>query len=101
MFVLFRLIPTAFRALFRMVFIGLLFAIIAGGIALGVAYANTPHWPPSALTIVIAAVIAVLAGYAAGLTTLVSEIMHGVKDVEQDVVHGIEGDVSHREPAHS
>ena len=42
MFALRHLIPAAFRALFRMVFLSLLFAVVAGGITLVVAYANLP-----------------------------------------------------------
>ena len=86
-----HLIPEAFHAVVRMVFFGLLFAVIAGGVVLGVAYANVPHWPPSSLTLVVTAVIAVLAGYTVGLTTLVREVLRGVKGVEQDVVKGVEG----------
>ena len=80
MFVLGRLIPAAFRAIFRMIFLGLLFAIVAGGVALAVSYANTPHWhwPPNTLTIVTVAAIALLAGYATALTTLVREVIQGV-----------------------
>ena len=101
LFALRHLVPAAFRAIFRMLFLGILFAIIAGGITLIVAYANSPHWPPSTLTIAVAAVIALLAGYAVGLTTLVSEVVRGVKDVEQDVVHGVEGEVAEHEHSHA
>lgn len=101
MFALRHLIPAAFRALFRMVFWSLLFAAVAGGITLGVAYSNTPRWPPSALTIVVAAVIAILAGYAAGLTTLVREVIRGIKDAERDLVHGVESEVSSHEHVHA
>lgn len=91
---MFALIPAAFRAFFRMVFFALVFAVIGAGITLLVAYANTPHWhwPPSTLTIVVAAVIGVLAGYAAGLTTLVREVIRGVKDVEHTIVKDVEGE---------
>jgi ABC-type Fe3+-siderophore transport system permease subunit len=91
MFAFRHLIPAAFHAIVRMVFLGLLFAVIAGGVVLGVAYANVPHWPPSSLTLVVAAVIAVLAGYTVGLTTLVREVLRGVTSVEQGVVKGVEG----------
>jgi hypothetical protein len=91
MFAFRHLIPAAFHAIVRMVFLGLLFAVIAGGVVLGVAYANVPHWPPSSLTLVVAAVIAVLAGYTVGLTTLVREVLRGVKGLEQGVVKGLEG----------
>jgi hypothetical protein len=101
LFALRHLIPAAFRALFRMVFWSLLFAVVAGGITLGIAYENTPRWPPSVLTIVATAVIAVLAGYAAGLTTLVREVIRGVKDAERDLVHGVESEVSSHEHVHA
>ena len=91
MFSFLHLIPAAFHAIVRMVFLGLLFAVISGGVVLGVAYATTSHWPPSALAVVVAAVVAVLAGYAVGLTTLVREVLHGARDLEQDVVKGVEG----------
>lgn len=91
MFAFRHLIPAAFHAVVHMVFLGVLFAIIAGGVVLGVAYATTPRWPPSSLTLVVAAVIAVLAGYTVGLTTLVRDVLHGVRDLEQDVVKGVEG----------
>ena len=101
LFALRHLIPAAFRALLRMVFLSLLFAVVAGGITLGVAYANTPRWPPSVLTIVTAAVIAALAGYVAGLTTLVREVIRGVKDAERDIVHGVESEVASHERVHA
>jgi hypothetical protein len=91
MFAFRHLIPAAFHAVVHMVFLGLLFAIIAGGVVLGVAYATTPHWPPSFLSLLVAAVIAVLAGYTVGLTTLVRDVLRGVKGVERDVVKGVEG----------
>jgi hypothetical protein len=91
MFALRHLIPAAFHAIVRMVFLGLLFAVIAGGVVLGVAYATTPHWPPSSLALVVAVVIAILAGYTVGLTTLVREVLRGAKGLEQDIVKGVEG----------
>jgi hypothetical protein len=93
MFVLRRLIPAAFRAFFRMVFLGLLAALVAGGITLAISYDNTPHWhwPPDTLTIIAAVAIGLLAGYAAALTTLVREVIQGVKDLEHTVVKDVEG----------
>ena len=41
MFSFLHLIPAAFHAIVRMVFLGLLFAVIAGGVVLVVAYATT------------------------------------------------------------
>jgi ABC-type multidrug transport system permease subunit len=74
-----------------MVFLGILVAVIAGGVVLGIAYANTRQWPPSFLTLLVAAAIAVLAGYTVGLTTLVRDVLRGAKDLEQAVVKGVEG----------
>ncbi|MGO8948777.1 MAG: hypothetical protein ACLQUY_14215 [Ktedonobacterales bacterium] len=91
MFTIRHLIPAALHAVVRMVFFGLLFAVIAGGVVLGVAYATTPHWPPSTLALVVAVVIALLAGYTVGLTTLVREVVRGAKDLEQGVVKGVAG----------
>jgi hypothetical protein len=93
MFVLRRLVPAAFRALFRMIFLGLLSALVAGGITLAISYVNTPHWhwPPDTLTIIAAVAIALLAGYAVALTTLVREVIQGAKDLERDVVKDVEG----------
>jgi hypothetical protein len=61
MFAVCHLIPDAVHAVVHMVFLGILCAVIAGGVVLGVAYVNTLHWPPSFLTLLVAAVIAVLA----------------------------------------
>jgi hypothetical protein len=91
MFAIRHLIPAAFHAVVHVVFLGTLFAIIAGGVVLGVAYATTSHWPPSPLTVVVAAVIAVLAGYTVGLTTLVRDVLRGAKELEQGVVKAVEG----------
>jgi hypothetical protein len=97
MFVLGRLVPAAFRALFRMIVLGLLAAVVAGGITLEVSYVNTPHWhwPPATLTIIAAVAIALLAGYAVALTTLVQEVIRGVKNVEHAVVNDVEGEVAY------
>jgi uncharacterized membrane protein YbhN (UPF0104 family) len=97
MFVLGRLIPAAFRALFRMIVLGLLAALLAGGITLEISYLNTPHWhwPPATLTIVATVAIALLAGYAVALTTLVQEVIRGVKNLERNVVKDIESEVTH------
>src|SRR5215469_13317196 len=93
MFVLRRVLPAAFRALFRMIFLGLLSALVAAGITLAISYNNTPHWhwPPDTLTIIAAVAIGLLAGYAVALTTLVGEVIRGVKDLEHDVVKDVEG----------
>jgi hypothetical protein len=97
MFVLGRLVPAAFRALFRMIFLGLVAALVAGGITLEVSYVNTPHWhwPPATLTIIAAVAIALLAGYAVALTTLVQEVIRGAKNLEHAVVKDVEGEVAY------
>jgi hypothetical protein len=100
MFLLRHLITTAFKAFFRMVFFGLCFAAIGGATVLIVAYANVPHWPPSALTIAAAIAVAVLAGYASALTVLVREAVRGVRAAEHDIVNAAEG-VAEREKAHA
>jgi hypothetical protein len=85
-----------------MIFLGLLSALVAGGITLAISYNNTPHWhwPPDTLTIIAAVAIGLLAGYAVALTTLVREVIQGVKDLEHDVVKDVEG-ASAREHAHA
>ena len=84
-----------------MIFLGLLAALVAGGITLEVSYVNTPHWhwPPDTLTIVAAVAIALLAGYSIALTTLVREVIQGLKDLEHTVVKDVEG-AADREHAH-
>jgi hypothetical protein len=62
MFAIRHLIPKALHAIVHMVFLGTSFAVIA-----------------------------VLAGYAVGLTTLVSDVLRGAKDLETAVVKGVEG----------
>ena len=100
MYLLRHLISTAFKAFFRMLFFGVFFAAIGAAIVLIVSYSNSPHWPPSALTIAAAIAVAVLAGYASALTVLVREAVRGVRDVEHDIVNAAEG-VAEREKAHA
>jgi hypothetical protein len=88
MSLLFRLLGAMFRAFFRVVLAGLLFAALAGGATLGIAYQQTHQWPPKTLTDAAAIAIAALAAYAAGLTVVVHEAVKGVEHVERDVVQG-------------
>lgn len=100
MFLLRHLISTAFKAFFRMVIVGVICAAIGAGAVLIVAYGNAPHWPPSALTIAAAAVVAVLAGYASALTVLVREAVRGVREAEHDLAHVMD-EATGREKVHA
>jgi hypothetical protein len=88
MSLLFRLVGALFRAFFRVVLTALVFAALAGGATLGIAYQQSHQWPPKKLTDAAAIAIAVLAAYAAGLTVVVHEAVKGVEHVERDVVKG-------------
>ena len=85
------LISSLFRAFFRIVLLGIVSAVFAGGVALGLAYfMGGRHWPPSLLTEVAAIGVAVLGAYASGLTVLVQEAVRGVTDVEHGVAREVE-----------
>lgn len=88
---LFRhLMKTAMRAFFRIALTILVFGLIGAGLSLLVAHQLTQQWPPTALTDVIVVAIGTLLGYAAGLTVLLSEAVHGVFTAERDLVGGME-----------
>jgi hypothetical protein len=89
MMLLSHLLKTAVRAFFRISLTFLLFAAIGGGLSLLVASQTTHAWPPTVLTDIIAGTIGVLLGYAAGLTVLVREAIHGVRTAEHDVAGGL------------
>lgn len=67
-----HIISTSFRALGRILVMGILGAALAGGIALLVSYVVTHQWPPSYLTEAAAIALAALAAYSSGLTVLFS-----------------------------
>ena len=100
MFLLRHLINTAFRAFFRMVLVGVICAGVGAAAVLIVASANDPHWPPNALTIAAAAVVAVLAGYASALTVLVREAVRGVREAEHDLAKVMD-EATGREKVHA
>lgn len=100
MYLLRHLISTAFRAFFRMVFVGVLCAALAAAIVFVVAYLNGPQWPPSVLTDIVAASVALLAGYASALTVLVREAVRGVSAAEHEVVKVMD-EATEREKAHA
>lgn len=100
MFLLRHLITTAFKAFFRMVFVGVVCAAIGAAIVFGAAFAQGHHWPPSLLTDATATAIALLAGYASALTVLVREAVRGVRAAEHDIVKVMD-EATEREKAHA
>ncbi len=99
---LFRhLLGTVVKIFFRVVLATLVCAAIGAAAVLAVSYVETQQWPPKTLTIVVLVAIAVLSGYAGGMTVLMSEAVReairGVRAVEQDVgnvVSTVEKDIS-------
>jgi hypothetical protein len=90
-----HLIKSLFRAFFKIIFTALFVGVLAAGAMLLVAYLNTGQvWPPRRLIEVAAAVIGVLAAYAAGLTMLLREALRAALTVEHEAVKGIEHEVS-------
>lgn len=85
-----HLVKVAFHAFFRIVGVSLLFIAIGFGAGLLVGYQATRVWPPSIPEYIAAGAVALLLGYAVGLTVLVREAIHGVRIAEHDVVEGVE-----------
>lgn len=81
-----HIIGTLFRAIFRIIFIGILCGAIGAGIILLVAFV-TPggHWPPSLLTKVAAIVVGILALYAGGITVLMVEAVKALQEAAKGV----------------
>jgi hypothetical protein len=86
-----HLLKTIFRAFFRIVFSGLFFAVLGGGITLLVAFGFTHHWPPDLLTIVATIAIGVLSGLVAGIGVLMREAVQALLSAASDVVNEVEG----------
>jgi hypothetical protein len=84
------MIKTAVHAFFRIAFVVILFGAIGAGVSLLFAYQTTQVWPPSVITVIIAGLVGVLLGYAAGLTVLVREAIDGVRTAEHDIKDDIE-----------
>lgn len=86
--VLAHLTKTAFRAFFRILFTALLSAALAVGCGLLVSYEGTRQWPPHQLSVIVIAIVALLAAYAGGLTVLMSEavraLVYTVKEAEKE-----------------
>jgi uncharacterized membrane protein SpoIIM required for sporulation len=85
-----HLIKAAFRGFFRIMLMSLFFIAVGFGVSLLVAYQATQVWPPSTPAYIIAGAVGLLLGYAAGLTTLLREVLRGVKSAEHDVEAGIQ-----------
>ncbi len=85
-----HLIKAAFRGFFRITLVSLFFIALGFGVSLLVAYQVTQVWPPSTPAYVIAGAIGLLLGYAAGLTTLLREILRGVKTAEHEIEAGVQ-----------
>ena len=85
-----NLISALFKAFFRTVFGAIIGAAIGGGATILAAHqwANSSAnlWPPTGLTEVATIVIAVLSGYAVGLTVLAAAVVKGLFTAGGDVV---------------
>lgn len=86
--VLGHLVKTAFRAFFRLFFTALLSAAVAVACGLLVSYEATHQWPPHQLSVILIAIVAVLAAYAGGLTVLLAEavkaLVYTAKEAEKE-----------------
>jgi ABC-type Fe3+-siderophore transport system permease subunit len=84
-----HVLGTVVKVFFKVVFATLIFAAIGAAAVLVVSYVTSGQWPPQSLTIVVVIAIAVLSGYAGGMTVLmgeaVREAIRGIRAVEQDV----------------
>jgi xanthosine utilization system XapX-like protein len=85
-----HLIKAAFRGFFRIMLMSLLFIAIGVGVSLLVAYQAMKIWPPSIPEWIAVGAVGLLLGYAAGLTTLLNEVLHGVKSAEHDIEAGVQ-----------
>ena len=84
-----NLLSALFKAFFRTVF-GFIIGAVIGGVGTLVAFnhvSSTSIWPlPGGFAQVFAIVVAVLAGYAVGLTVLAAAAVRGLVDAGEDVV---------------
>ena len=85
-----HLLSTLFKTFFRVLFSTILGAAVGGGATLLVAYQQTNQhtslWPPHGTTAIAAIAIAVLSGYATGLTVLVGAAIKGLLTASGEVV---------------
>ena len=96
-----HLLGTVVKIFFRVVLATLICAAIGAAAVLVVSFVESRQWPPQSLTLDVLVAIAVLSGYAGGMTVLMSEAVReairGVRAVEQDVgnvVSTVEKDIS-------
>jgi hypothetical protein len=99
-----HLLRTIFKIFFQVVLATLICAAIGAVAVLVVSFVMVRQWPPSQLTIIALVAIAVLSGYAGGMTVLMSEAIReairGVRAVEQDIGHvvgAVEQDITRLE----
>lgn len=83
-----QFISGAFKAFFKTIFGAIIGAVIGGGATLLLSHqmASTSLWPPSGLTEIAAIAVAILSGYAVGLTVLASAVVRGLITAGGDVV---------------
>ncbi len=83
-----QLISGLFKAFFRTVFGVIIGAVIGGGATLVLSHqmANTSLWPPTGLTEIATIAVAILSGYAVGLTVLAAAVVRGLVTAGEDVV---------------
>lgn len=84
-----HVLGTVVKVFFRVVLATLICAVIGAAAVLIVSYVVGGAWPPQPLTTAAAVAIAVLSGYAGGMTVLMSAAIHeavqAIRAVEQDV----------------
>lgn len=86
MFVVGHLVKTFFKAIGKIFLSAIFCGAIGVGVVLLVVFVKTNHGPDT-LTWIAAAAVGVLALYAGGITVLMSEAVHALKDVAKDLEH--------------
>jgi len=82
-----HLLATAVRTFTHIIFSALICAVLFGGAALIAAYASTRQWPPSHLTELLAAALAVVAAYAGAVTALMRASARALMDAARVAEH--------------
>ncbi|HEU0027256.1 MAG TPA: hypothetical protein VFQ25_09085 [Ktedonobacterales bacterium] len=76
-----HIIGTLFKAIFRIIFTGLICGVIGAGATLFLVYSNSGGvWPPSLLGEIAAIAVGVLALYAGGITVLMVEAVKALQE---------------------
>jgi hypothetical protein len=86
-----QLVGALFKTFFKTIFFAIVGAAVGGGATLLVSsYEKTNQlsiqWPPQGLTLIAAIAVAVLSGYAVGLTVLAGAAIRGLITAGEDVV---------------